>query len=216
MKMIKTKGYETRAEVVLILAHGAGAPADSPFMETLSTALEQEGIATVRFEFPYMQKRRCDGRKRPPDREPVLLDCFSRTVDEVRAELGDNARVMIGGKSMGGRMASILASRRCGIDGVVCFGYPFHSPGRHDRWRTEHFRDLRCPMLVLQGTRDPFGKPAELADHDKVLEPILLHWLEGGDHDFQPLKSQRESQSELIGEAARQARSFCDTCRHKR
>ncbi|MBY6070439.1 dienelactone hydrolase family protein [Marinobacter salsuginis] len=210
MELIKTKGYESHSKVVLILAHGAGAPADSTFMEDLSVALEREGIGTIRFEFPYMQKRRQDGKKRPPDREPVLLEYFSGVIDRVRAELGSTSLILVGGKSMGGRMASILASRRDDIDGVICFGYPFHPPGKLDRWRTAHFRDLNCPMLVLHGTRDPFGKPDELADHQRDLEAIDLRWLEGGNHDFQTLKSQPQTQSELIAQAARETRIFVD------
>lgn len=210
MELIKTKGYESHSKVVLILAHGAGAPADSTFMEELSVALEREGIGTIRFEFPYMQKRRQDGKKRPPDREPVLLEYFSGVIDRVRAELGSTSLILVGGKSMGGRMASILASRRDDIDGVICFGYPFHPPGKLDRWRTAHFRDLNCPILVLQGTRDPFGKPDELADHQQELEAIDLRWLEGGNHDFQTLKSQPQTQSELIAQAARETRIFVD------
>ena len=210
MELIKTKGYESHSKVVLILAHGAGAPADSTFMEDLSVALEREGIGTIRFEFPYMQKRRQDGKKRPPDREPVLLEYFSGVIDRVRAELGSGSLLLVGGKSMGGRMASILASRRDDIDGVICFGYPFHPPGKLDRWRTAHFRDLNCPILVLQGTRDPFGKPDELEDHQQELEAIDLRWLEGGNHDFQTLKSQPQTQSELIAQAARETRIFVD------
>ncbi|GBO82877.1 alpha/beta family hydrolase [Marinobacter salsuginis] len=210
MELIKTKGYESHSKVVLILAHGAGAPADSTFMEDLSVALEREGIGTIRFEFPYMQKRRQDGKKRPPDREPVLLEYFSGVIDRVRAELGSGSLILVGGKSMGGRMASILASRRDDIDGVICFGYPFHPPGKLDRWRTAHFRDLNCPILVLQGTRDPFGKPDELEDHQQELEAIDLRWLEGGNHDFQTLKSQPQTQSALIAQAARETRIFVD------
>tara|TARA_B100002003_G_scaffold51180_1_gene46395 strand:+ start:249 stop:896 length:648 start_codon:yes stop_codon:yes gene_type:complete len=210
VELIKTKGYESHSKVVLILAHGAGAPADSTFMEELSAALEREGIGTIRFEFPYMQKRRQDGKKRPPDREPVLLEYFSGVIDRVRAELGSGSLILVGGKSMGGRMASILASRRDDIDGVICFGYPFHPPGKLDRWRTAHFRDLNCPILVLQGTRDPFGKPDELADHQQELEAIDLRWVEGGNHDFQTLKSQPQTQSELIAQAARETRIFVD------
>ncbi|WP_372999632.1 alpha/beta family hydrolase [Marinobacter sp.] len=212
MELIKTKGHESPSEVVLILAHGAGAPADSPFMEELAMALGREGISPVRFEFPYMQKRRLDGKKRPPDREPVLLEYFAGVVDQVRAGLGAGGRVLVGGKSMGGRMASILASQREDIDGVVCFGYPFHPPGKPDRWRTGHFQDLKSPMLVLQGTRDPFGKPAEMAGHEKALDDIRLRWLEGGNHDFQPLKSQSRTQSDLIAMAAREARIFVNEC----
>ncbi len=210
MELIKTKGYESTSEVVLILAHGAGAPADSPFMEALATALGREGIETVRFEFPYMQKRRLDGKKRPPDREPVLIEAFGRVVDQVRAELGAASRVLVGGKSMGGRMASVLASRMEGIDGVACFGYPFHPPGKLDRWRTAHFEELKSPMLVIQGTRDPFGKPSEMAGHEKELAFVRLRWLEGGNHDFQPLKSQSQTQKELISAAADETRAFID------
>lgn len=212
MRLIKIKACGNRPEVVLILAHGAGAPADSPFMEALAKALGQEGIGSVRFEFPYMQKRRLDGKKRPPDRQPLLLDHFSSLVDEIRGELGERTRLLVGGKSMGGRMASILASQRNGIDGVACFGFPFHPPGKPDRWRTGHFHELKSPMLVLQGARDPFGKPAEMAGQEKELEFVRLRWLEGGDHDFQPLKSQQLTQKDLIERAARETRLFVDEC----
>lgn len=212
MRLIKIKACGNRPEVVLILAHGAGAPADSPFMEVLAKALGQEGVGSVRFEFPYMQKRRLDGKKRPPDRQPLLLDHFSSLVDEIRGELGERTRLLVGGKSMGGRMASILASQRNGIDGVACFGFPFHPPGKPDRWRTGHFHELKSPMLVLQGTRDPFGKPAEIAGQEKELEFVRLRWLEGGDHDFQPLKSQQLTQKDLIERAARETRLFVDEC----
>lgn len=212
MRLIKIKGCGNRPEVVLILAHGAGAPADSPFMEAVAKALSQEGIDTVRFEFPYMQKRRLDGKKRPPDRQPALLECYSLLVDEIRGELGEQTRLLVGGKSMGGRVASILASQRKGIDGVACFGFPFHPPGKPDRWRTGHFHELKSPMLVLQGTRDPFGKPEEMTGHEHELEVVRLRWLEGGNHDFQPLKSQKLSQNDLITEAARETRRFIDEC----
>ena len=210
--MIKIKGFEKDQNITLILAHGAGAPADSPFMEVLADALKNEGITTVRFEFPYMQKRRIDGKKRPPDRQPVLLEHFSRLVDEIRGEIAEGARLLVGGKSMGGRMASILASQREGIDGVVCFGFPFHPPGKPDKWRTGHFQELKSPTLILQGTRDPFGKPDEMVGHEETLERIRLRWLEGGNHDFQPLKSQQLSRDDLIARAARETRGFIDEC----
>lgn len=212
MRLIKIKGCDNPQNAVLVLAHGAGAPADSPFMEGLAHALGREGIDSVRFEFPYMQKRRTDGRKRPPDRQPVLLEHFSRIVDEIRGEIGERSRLLIGGKSMGGRMASILASERKGIDGVACFGYPFHPPGKPDRWRTGHFHGLTSPMLIVQGTRDPFGKPQELVGHESELHRVRLRWLEGGNHDFQPLKSQQLTQHELIEAAARETRLFIDQC----
>lgn len=179
-------------------------------MEALAQALEVNGISTVRFEFPYMQKRREDGRKRPPDRQPRLLEYFSEVVDQVRQELNDGCPVLVGGKSMGGRMASVLASNRSDIAGVVGFGYPFHPPGRLDKWRTDHFASLHCPMLVVQGTRDPFGKFEELAEYPEIWDRVQVRWLEGGNHDFQPLARQQSSQSALIADAARQARAFVD------
>ncbi|WP_246166670.1 alpha/beta family hydrolase [Marinobacter salinexigens] len=210
MKLIYTKEYVNNPEVVLILAHGAGAPADSSFMEALASALEKEGIACVRFEFPYMVKRREDGKKRPPDRQPKLLECFSGVVDAVLKDVGPDSLVLIGGKSMGGRMATLLATEKKGIEGVACFGYPFHPPGKLDRWRTDHFKDVEAPVLIVQGTRDPFGKPDEVADHLGAQPGILLHWLEGGNHDFQPPVRLQKSQQGLIEEAAAETRRFID------
>ncbi|MDO3722519.1 alpha/beta hydrolase [Marinobacter sp. chi1] len=199
---IKKQGFENHPRAFLVLAHGAGAPADSPFMETLADALEAQGVATVRFEFPYMEKRREDGKKRPPDRQPKLLQCFSEVVESVRKDMPGNALLLVGGKSMGGRMASILATQRGGIDGVIGFGYPFHPPGKPDRWRTDHFDKIDCPFLLIQGTRDPFGKRDEVEEPGRSIERADLHWLEGGNHDFQPLAKQQSSQRTLIEEAA--------------
>lgn len=210
MELMKSKSCEYNPKVVLILAHGAGAPADSPFMAALSEALDAEGIANLRFEFEYMQKRRADGKKRPPDRQPKLLASFAEVVDQVKDHFGRECRLLVGGKSMGGRMASILASERSELAGVVCYGYPFHPPGKPDRWRTDHFPSIRCPLLIVQGTRDPFGKPEELAGHRQSLEPARLVWLDGGNHDFLPPARQAESQDDLIRQAARETRAFIE------
>ncbi|MGC8119230.1 alpha/beta family hydrolase [Marinobacter sp. VGCF2001] len=208
---LKTKGYGKGAKSVVILAHGAGAPMDSLFMESLAAALEAQGIANVRFEFPYMIRRREDGRKRPPDRQPALLTAYREEVDRVRRELGDDVRLLVAGKSMGGRMASLLASESSeGIDGVVCYGYPFHPPGKVDRWRIDHLANLKVPVLVIQGTRDPFGKPSELDAQGSIPGISRLCWLEGGNHDFQPLVRQPESQSDLITRAALHTRQFIE------
>lgn len=209
VRLIKTNCYVTSPDVVLLLAHGAGAPADSDFMEQLAAALDEEGVAVVRFEFPYMQKRREDGRKRPPDRQPVLIDCFSGTLAQIREEVGESVPIWIGGKSMGGRMASILASTGASVDGVVCYGYPFHPPGKPDKWRVDHFPQIQCPMLILQGTRDPFGKAGELeARQPELGGGCSITWLDGGNHDFKPLARSGRSQNDLIREAARQTRLF--------
>lgn len=196
----------------LVLAHGAGAPADSAFMESLASALSAEGVATLRFEFPYMEKRRQDGRKRPPDRQPVLLGHFREAIAAVVAEAAEESRLFIGGKSMGGRMASQLiaqAELEPEVCGAVCFGYPFHPPGQPDRWRTTHFQDLQRPLQIIQGTRDPFGRKHEVEEQglDSV-ENLCLSWLEGGDHDYRPLARQPETPEEMIRQAARVAASF--------
>jgi predicted alpha/beta-hydrolase family hydrolase len=205
---ITTKDYGKGAKSVMLLAHGAGAPMDSPFMDQLSAALEQQGIATVRFEFPYMVRRREDGRKRPPDRIPVLLDSFRAEVARVRTEMGKDCLILVGGKSMGGRVASVLASEQApDISGVICYGYPFHPPGKLDRWRTDHFSTVDCPMMIIQGTRDPFGKPEEVAARGKMRGLNRLCWLDGGNHDFKTPARHPESQATLIKRAA------CETSR---
>jgi len=208
--VIKTKGYG-EAPVVMVLAHGAGAPMDSPFMNLLAESLEEEGIASLRFEFPYMQKRREDGKKRPPDRQPGLLESYQQMVAQVRHELGPGTDVILGGKSMGGRMASILATDAAvDVRAVVCYGYPFHPPGKPGRWRTDHLPDLVCPLLVLQGTRDPFGKPAELQARGPIDGIHTLEWLDGGDHDFRPPVRHPETQESLIRRAAALTRAFVE------
>lgn len=196
---------------VVLLAHGAGVGYDSPFMERLAHSLNTHGVTVVRFEFPYMQKRRLDGRKRPPDRQTVLLEHFEGLVRECRQEIGDQRTLVVGGKSMGGRMASLLAVAPGAADqiqGVACFGYPFHPPGKPDRWRTAHFSELAVPLAVFQGTRDPFGKPEELEGHGPLPPAVRLHWLEGGNHDLRPMKKQGLAEDALIDESARLAADF--------
>jgi predicted alpha/beta-hydrolase family hydrolase len=198
------------SDITLILAHGAGAPADSGFMEKLSEALAREGVRTLRFEFPYMEKTRMEGRKRPPDRQPVLLFHFRQVIARVAAER--HGRVVIGGKSMGGRMASLLAAEpdlAGHLAGCVCFGYPFHPPGRPEKWRVDHFDRFHCPVLIVQGSRDPFGRQEEVESRQDVAESgCRIYFLEGGEHDFRPLARQPETQSQLIETAARATADF--------
>ncbi len=166
--------------VTLILAHGAGAPMDSPFMDRLADLLCGRGIHVRRFEFPYMAKRREDDRKRPPDREPVLLASWREAI----LQTGDPGTLLIGGKSMGGRMASLIADD-LGVAGLVCLGYPFHPPGKPDRLRTQHLETLRTPAIILQGTRDPFGTPEE-AESWQLSSGIKLLPIPDGNHDLKP------------------------------
>ncbi|TBW59154.1 alpha/beta fold hydrolase [Marinobacter halodurans] len=192
----------------LLLAHGAGAPMDSPYMDLLAAGLAEQRIRVVRFEFEYMRKRREDGRKRPPPRAEKLEGEFSAVIDR---HAGASGPVYIGGKSMGGRIASVLASRADDrIAGCVCFGYPFHPPGKADRWRTAHFNDFTVPVLINQGTRDPFGRKDEVQAHLTGDGPVVIHWLDDGEHDFRPRKSTGTTQEDLIELAARQTAAWMD------
>ncbi len=185
---------------LLVLAHGAGAPMDSDFMNLMAEAIAGRGVSVVRFEFPYMARRRQEQRKFPPNRAPQLLAHF-REVLAVLPE--DSLPVWIGGKSMGGRMASLLAAEAdCPpIHGVVALGYPFHPPGKPEKTRTKHLRHLTVPMLICQGERDPFGKPKEVAGYG-LPGNVRVHWLASGDHDFKPLKRSGLIQADLIEESA--------------
>jgi predicted alpha/beta-hydrolase family hydrolase len=164
----------------LILAHGAGAPMDSEFMNLVATGLAAHGLAVVRFEFPYMASRRQGGGRRPPDPTRRLLQTF----EEVIAQVGPAGRLVIGGKSLGGRVASMIADA-AEVLGLVCLGYPFHPPGRPDRLRIEHLGPLKTPALFVQGERDPFGGCSEVEGYP-LSERIRFHWLADGDHSFKP------------------------------
>lgn len=202
---------EGSGKSVILLAHGAGAPSDSPYMNSLSFALASHGLTVIRFEFPYMKARREDGRKRPPGSALKLQSFFVDEIRRVREMIGPERPLFIGGKSMGGRVASLVIASEAleaSVSGAVCFGYPFHPPGRPDKWRTEHFPNLNRPLCVLQGSRDPFGKREEVMACQNVTLHAELHWLEGGDHDFKPLRSLGTTQQALITKAAGEAGRF--------
>ncbi len=163
-----------------VLAHGAGAAMDSPGITAVATRLAARGIRVVRFEFAYMAARR-DGVRRPPPRADTLLDEYRAVLAEV------GGRPVIGGRSMGGRVATMVADD-ADVAGVACLSYPWHPPSKPDQPRTAHLARLRTPLLVVQGTRDPFGSPDEVASYDLPASVELL-WLEDGDHDLRPRKA---------------------------
>jgi len=189
------------AALSFAFAHGAGAPMDSPFMAFIAGALAAAGLRVIRFEFPYMARRRREGGRRPPDRQPVLLDAWR----DVIGTLGPD-RLAIGGKSMGGRMASLVADET-GAAGLVCFGYPFHPPGKPERTRTEHLAGLATPSLIIQGERDPFGTTTDVAGYD--LSPsVALHWAPDGNHDLAPRKASGRTKEQNWQAAADAAAVF--------
>jgi predicted alpha/beta-hydrolase family hydrolase len=176
------------AAACLILAHGAGAGQRHPFMVQFAQALSRRAIDVLTFDFLYMQQRR-----RIPDRMPQLVECWEMAIAAARTHLPSaRERLFIGGKSMGGRAAThvVAASNESGghrsdIHGVVLLGYPLHPPGRPDQLRDAHLPDVKLPMLFVQGTRDVFGTPAELAPILGRLSPApTLHAVQGGDHSF--------------------------------
>jgi predicted alpha/beta-hydrolase family hydrolase len=180
----------------LLLAHGAGAPMDSPFMNTIADKVAAAGIEVVRFEFEYMAKRREDGTRRGPDRAPKLIARFQEALSLV----GPPAEVIIGGKSMGGRIASMIADD-VGAAGVVCLGYPFHPPGKPERLRTAHLETLKTPTMIVQGTRDRLGTEEEVATY--TLSPsIELAWMADGDHSFKPRKKSGRTLEQNLEAAA--------------
>ncbi len=187
-----------RPFATLILAHGAGAGMDSAVLEQLAQGLAARGLAVVRFEFPYMAANRLDGKRRPPDPQARLLACWREGYALVRQQVA--GPVVLAGKSMGGRMASLLADE-LGAEGLVCFGYPFHPAGKPERLRTEHLQTLRTPTLIVQGERDALGNREEVEGYG-LPASLALHWLVAADHDLKPLKSSGFSHADHLRAAA--------------
>ncbi len=171
----------------ILLAHGAGAPMDSPAMTANATALAGAGFRVARFEFGYMAGRRTGNGVRPPPRAEKLMPEYRAAIDA----LGAGGRLVIGGKSMGGRVASMIADELHAagkIAGLLCLGYPFHPPGKPEQLRTAHLSGMKTPALIVQGTRDPFGTRQEVSAY--ALSPAIeILWLEDGDHDLKPRKA---------------------------
>ncbi len=193
----------TKPVARLLLSHGAGAPVQSEFCTLLAEQLAKQHIEVWGFNFAYMQKTLAGTRQLPP-KMPVLMAELLEQIQQMPTDLP----LFIAGKSMGGRVTTMLAASHLlptQVKGGIAFGYPFHPP-KKDSWRTEHFADLKRSVLVLQGERDPFGSVQELASKSWPL--IEIKWLETGDHDFSPLKKSGFSQQQLIEQAASLSRSF--------
>ncbi|HEV7257561.1 MAG TPA: alpha/beta family hydrolase [Bosea sp. (in: a-proteobacteria)] len=176
-----------QARQTILLAHGAGAPMDSASMSAASAVLGKVGFRVARFEFDYMASRRHQVGRRPPPRADKLIPEYLAAV----AALGADGPLVIGGKSMGGRVASMVAdelAKSGRVNGLLCLGYPFHPPAKPAELRTAHLIGLKTPTLIVQGTRDEFGAREEVAGYE--LSPAIeFLWLEDGDHDLKPRKS---------------------------
>ena len=188
-------GYRAdgRPDALLVLAHGAGAGQQHPFMTTAAKGFAARAVDVVTFDFPYMRERR-----KMPDRAPVLEKAFLEVVAAARQWSGA-ARFFIGGKSMGGRMATHLgAAGLAGLSGIIVFGYPLHPPGKPDQLRVDHLPSITVPVLVVQGERDTFGTPSELKPAIHAMKAaVQLQIVPRGDHSLAVSGRRRE---DVLGE----------------
>jgi predicted alpha/beta-hydrolase family hydrolase len=190
--MFITDGQPRKGRI--LFAHGAGAPMDSDFMQAAAQGLAGCGYQVVRFEFPYMQARREDGRRRPPNRMPQLLEHFRGRIDE----LDDGVPLWLAGKSMGGRVATmLLEDAPDSVRGVLVFGYPFYAVKKPQQPRIEHLAELSLPVHIFQGTRDALGS-REAVEAYGLSAQVQLHWLDDGDHDLKPRKASGLTQSQHL------------------
>jgi uncharacterized protein len=175
---------------------------DNAFMKAMAAGIADRGIRVVRFEFPYMAARRAGKKTGAPDREPVLLETWREMV----ARYAPAPQLVIGGKSLGGRMASMVADQ-LGVAGLVCFGYPFHPPGQPQKLRTRHLETLTTPAVMIQGTRDPLGNESEVPRY-RLSHAIRLEWIPDGDHSFKPRVRSGSTEGENLARAVEIASEF--------
>ena len=197
-------GARGPAAATLLLAHGAGAPMDSAWMNDIAARLADQGVNVLRFEFPYMAQRRAEGGRRPPNPAPKLLECWREVYAVVRPLVA--GRLAIGGKSMGGRMASLLADE-LQADALVCLGYPFYAVGKPEKPRVEHLAQLHTPTLIVQGERDALGN-REAVEGYELSPSIEVFWLPSADHDLKPLKVSGFSHEQHLTAAAQKVAAF--------
>jgi predicted alpha/beta-hydrolase family hydrolase len=171
------------------------------FMQSVAKGLAFKGIRVIRFNFPYMIKRAEDGKRRPPDRAPKLLEAYQEVIEQVDAE-----KLVIGGKSMGGRMASHLSEHEK-VAGVACLGFPFHPPGKPDKYKGEHLAELSKACLILQGERDTFGKREEFPAFN-LSDSVSVEFIPDGDHSFKPRKSSGHTEQQNIALAVEKLAKF--------
>ena len=167
---------------LVVFAHGAGADSVSGFMENFTVLLNDIGCDVVRFNFPYMDKRRLDGKRRPPDRMPILITCFQQVLEQLQV----NIPLFLIGKSMGGRVATALATETgINVSGVICLGYPFHPAKKPDKLRLLPLQTTIKPILIIQGERDALGSKVEIKDY-AISDLCQVVYLPDGDHDLKP------------------------------
>jgi predicted alpha/beta-hydrolase family hydrolase len=187
-------GHRPGATPTVVLAHGAGNDMTNPLLSGVHEGLAQRGLVAVKFNFPYTEQGR-----RAPDRAPVLEACYRAVIDAIRADPALAPQTLIiGGKSMGGRMASHLAAQGVAVAGLLFLGYPLHPAGRPDKLRVAHLSAISAPMLFFAGTRDALCSLDLLREALAELPRATLHVIEGGDHSFALPRRLRRSAQEVI------------------
>lgn len=198
------------AKATVLLAHGAGGAMDTNWMTKVAAGLGETGLRVARFEFGYMAVRRDGSGKRPP---PSPANKLIAEYLAAVAAVEKSGKLVIGGKSMGGRMASMIAEKLYGEDkiaGLLCLGYPFHPPGSPDKLRTDHLTSLTVPTLICQGERDPFGTKEEVAGYP-LSKSTEVFWLVDGDHDLKPRKASGLTTKENLAKACDRIVSWIGT-----
>ena len=205
MRNLLVNGPDTALATVL-LAHGAGAGMDTAFMTQMAQGLAEKEWQVIRFEFPYMAKQRISGRRTPPNRVEILLQSF---LDQVQS-LTTHQPLVIGGKSMGGRIASLVAdglSRESRILGCICLGYPFHPLGKPQTLRVEHLLKQETPTLIVQGERDAMGSRGEVENYS-LSQQLQFAWMPDGDHSFKPRKRSGHTEQQNMDLAVAKVNDF--------
>lgn len=190
-----------KAKTCIILTHGAGESSNSTFLSYFAEELAALKHRVARFDFPYMSQRSIDGRKRPPDREDVLRETWKSVVESLPHE-----RLVIGGKSMGGRIATLVADE-LQVAGVVCLGYPFHASGRPEKLKMDHLQSLQTPTLIVQGEIDPFGSRADV-EALTLSDKVELHWVPEGEHSFNVKRGSDRAHEQNMKNAVRSIEKF--------
>ena len=193
MTAVRTLPHSGAAKAMFVYAPGAGSNIKDPFGDYLSHRLAESGIATIRFQFPYME-----AGKRRPDSPRLLEETWRQVIETVGAE---ETPLVIGGRSMGGRIASQVVAQGTQVDGLALFAYPLSPPGRPDKPRDEHLPSISVPTLFCSGTRDAFGTPDQLAEASSLVPVSTVHLLDGADHGFAVLKSSGRTREDVWSDA---------------
>ncbi len=186
LRVSQQLNHAANPKAIVIFAHGAGADMNHQYLEELVDLMNGCQLTVLRFNFPYMDKRQLDGKRRPPDRMPTLVDCYQ----SILANINTTLPIFIAGKSMGGRVAATLSADKAlmlthQIRGVICLGYPFHPIKKPEKLRLTPLQETQLPVLILQGQRDALGSESEIKDYE-ISSHCQLHYFIDGDHDLKP------------------------------